>query len=560
MKKTLFALLAPVFSLCAADPYAGYFYPSGGAVGQTVTVVVGGQNMNQLRNGIISGDGVTVKSVTQVPGFPYLDGKQKKYVQTWLTGVRSGKPEKPALPEEAETEKWRKHAWYDHLDKMTPLQQGIIARELYTYRNPLQETPSIRRMVLLEIEIAPDAKPGRREIRLWGRGGMTAPRPFFIDDAPHLQEPFFQPPKEEPQSAPQADQLPVVFDGQIMPGETDHCFVRLTAGENYTFAADGRTLQPFIGDAVPGHFQPVLRLLDPAGKEVAFADDNYFLPDPVLYYKAATDGIYKLEIRDNLYRGREDFVYRVKVTPAREEFHALKHFIAADVVADKVGNLHGFDGKANDDIVIDLTGRRAGSPLDGWLRLYDPDGKIIAEADDSPSKLNIGECLQQVDPYLRIKLPKTGEYKVLVRDTTGKFGPDYRYSLRIGPPRPDCELYTASSSLNIPAQGRGNVKLFIRRLDGFDGELLIRGEGVEVVAGALIAKDADEATITIQNPLTLRDAPREVKLIAEFIVNGEKRQRTITPADEYMQAFAYNHLLPAETLYLTALPPTGKRK
>jgi hypothetical protein len=46
---------------------------------------------------------------------------------------------------------------------------------------------------------------------------------------------------------------------------------------------------------------------------VAFADDFRFDPDPVLDYQVPADGEYVLEIRDALYRGRDDFVYRLAV-------------------------------------------------------------------------------------------------------------------------------------------------------------------------------------------------------------------------------------------------------
>jgi hypothetical protein len=46
---------------------------------------------------------------------------------------------------------------------------------------------------------------------------------------------------------------------------------------------------------------------------VGFTDHFLFHPDPVLYYKIPADGEYMIEIRDSIYRGREDFVYRITV-------------------------------------------------------------------------------------------------------------------------------------------------------------------------------------------------------------------------------------------------------
>jgi hypothetical protein len=78
--------------------------------------------------------------------------------------------------------------------------------------------------------------------------------------------------------------------------------------------AHARSLIPYLADAVPGWFQATLALYDARGKEVAFADDYRFNPDPVLFYKITENGEYELEIRDSIYRGREDFVYRIAVS------------------------------------------------------------------------------------------------------------------------------------------------------------------------------------------------------------------------------------------------------
>ena len=72
-------------------------------------------------------------------------------------------------------------------------------------------------------------------------------------------------------------------------------------------------LVPYVADGVPGWFQAVLRLYDSGGKEVAYNDDFYFRPDPVLYYEVPADGEYVLTINEALYRGRESFTYRMTV-------------------------------------------------------------------------------------------------------------------------------------------------------------------------------------------------------------------------------------------------------
>ena len=74
-----------------------------------------------------------------------------------------------------------------------------------------------------------------------------------------------------------------------------------------------RQLIPYLADAVPGWFQATVTLYDAQGKELAYDDDWRFHPDPVLFYKIPADGQYVIEIKDAIYRGRADFVYRIAI-------------------------------------------------------------------------------------------------------------------------------------------------------------------------------------------------------------------------------------------------------
>ena len=109
-------------------------------------------------------------------------------------------------------------------------------------------------------------------------------------------------------------ELPVLLNGQIMPGDVDRFRFRARQGQQLTIETQARRLVPYLADAVPGWFQATLALYDGQGHEVAFADDYRFHPDPVLFYRILADGEYELEIHDSIYRGREDFVYRIAVS------------------------------------------------------------------------------------------------------------------------------------------------------------------------------------------------------------------------------------------------------
>jgi len=83
-------------------------------------------------------------------------------------------------------------------------------------------------------------------------------------------------------------------------------------GQALVFAVMARMIIPYLGDTVPGWFQPVISIHDEKGRELKFEDDFNCSPDPLMLFKAPADGEYELQIRDSIYRGRKDFVYRIK--------------------------------------------------------------------------------------------------------------------------------------------------------------------------------------------------------------------------------------------------------
>ena len=289
--------------------YLGYAYPAGGKAGEEVEIILGGQAMwGGKLDGLVTGNGVTVKSVERVPGFRPPFGPQRKYLLSCLKAIKAGQ-KLPPKPEN--TDEFYEHPYWDNLEKLTPLQLELVRRDLFFPRNPLQMSPSIGETAIVRLAIAKDAAPGERELRLTAGGRVSNPVKFFVGDDSEVNEPATPIPGDD-KAVPKLV-VPTVLNGMIMPGEVDHAEVRLEAGKKYTFRMIGRSLQPFIGDGVPGHFQPLLELLDGNDKVVAKADDEYFKPDPVLRYEPRKSGQYKLNIRDALYRGRADFVYRLEV-------------------------------------------------------------------------------------------------------------------------------------------------------------------------------------------------------------------------------------------------------
>ena len=179
----------------------------------------------------------------------------------------------------------------------------------FGYGKAMMVVPAIAETVTVRVTVAATAEPGQRQLRLETPAGLTNPLVFTVGQLPEFRE------KTVAKGAPPQDAmtvaLPAILNGRILPGEVDRYRFPARKGQRLVFSASARELVPYLPDAVPGWFQAVLALYDAQGNELAYADDFRFHPDPILYYEIPQDGQYVIEIRDALYRGREDFVYRL---------------------------------------------------------------------------------------------------------------------------------------------------------------------------------------------------------------------------------------------------------
>lgn len=583
-------LLAPFLSA----QHIGYMIPAGGQPGTTVEVLIGGQQFWSIKNVRISGTGVSVESVTPVPGIPNIGGKQWKFVTGWMRNIVTGKKEIPPKPPQEEIDKdWRKHKYFDIIDQLSPLQFHLLAVHLFVPRNPLQMSPAINSNLIVKLKIDADAKPGIRYLRLVRSNFQASnPLPFYVDPLPVVREPFLPIPPQKRRKYEFT--LPAVINGQIMPGETDIWHFKAQKGEKLVFHAFARSMIPFMGDCVPGYFQCLLDLRDSRGSRVAFADDNGFDPDPVLCCTIPEDGEYALHVRDSLYRGRADFVYRIrayrgdppefKIQPPDLKLPLKKNAASAKPVKvdfpvliqgciAKPGQQDSFVIHAQKDqaIVGEVFARRQGSRLDSRLTVFGPDGKKVAFNDDYKRFL-AGPVLQHTDSYLCFRAPQTGDYTFVIADTAGNGSTKHCYFLRIDQPRPSFNLYVAPSYKMIAPNYANPLKIHVEPLDGFDQDIHLRVKAPNgyVISGSNIIPAGVRDTVIA---VTCPDRSRQLvsaELIAEYELPPEpgqccccrcgvrKGRGKVFYGDEETQAFAYTHLvLSPEWLLSKGWGPAG---
>jgi hypothetical protein len=280
-------------------PRIGYVYPAGGKMGTTFDAVIGGQYFLNATNVYVTGPGVSVQVVEQEGQITF---KEQQALREKLDKIQ------------------KKRKAGERLSSEEIQQAEMIRKQLVAFGRKLAN-PALGEFLELEITIATNAPPGRRELRVGSPAGLSNPLVFYVGQLPETsKDDWKNVPKNRMSMAPAIKPLtdteitlPATLNGQIPPGGVDKYHFQAKTGQQLVVAVSARELIPYLADAVPGWFQAVVTLYDADGRELAYADDFRFKPDPVIFYKIPKTGEYVLEIKDALYRGREDFVYRVTI-------------------------------------------------------------------------------------------------------------------------------------------------------------------------------------------------------------------------------------------------------
>ena len=105
--------------------------------------------------------------------------------------------------------------------------------------------------------------------------------------------------------------LPVTVNGQIMPGGVDRYRFQPRNGQQLIIAVSARALIPYLADAVPGWFEAAVTLSMPKARKWPARNGTASSPIRSCILRCPQDGEYTVEIHDSIFRGREDFVYRL---------------------------------------------------------------------------------------------------------------------------------------------------------------------------------------------------------------------------------------------------------
>ncbi|MDR2115834.1 MAG: PPC domain-containing protein [Planctomycetaceae bacterium] len=230
--------------------------------------------------------------------------------------------------------------YFKRLTNPTPDDLQLVFYEYFAPRVDRKPKETLNQGVLVEITIDADAAPGDRDLRLITGNGISPPVRFLVGTNPEINE--LEPNdsnasnssntsngsnasplqtleawkhRDAPKTIRQLKpfELPIVINGQIRAADVDRFQFKAQAGQHLIIGVRARYLMPYLADAVPGWFQAAVSLYAPDGKKIDDAASFRFDPDPVLCVDIPKTGIYTLEIQDSIFRGRDDFVYRISI-------------------------------------------------------------------------------------------------------------------------------------------------------------------------------------------------------------------------------------------------------
>jgi hypothetical protein len=470
---------------------------------------------------------------------------------------------------------------------------------------------------LIRVVIDEDAQPGERELRIGTKGGLTNPMIFDVggfrevrelepnDDrtrelirynsllrgAPSLRRPA----RVKPHA------VPVVLNGQILPGDIDRFRFLAQKGQTLVIEARARRLIPYLADAVPGWFQATLALYDAQGEDRIIVGEQPFItamfplggkagvateatvtgwnfPETrlPLNTKSNDTGLRKthLEHKGNV---SNTVVYAVDSLPECRDIESNNTANSAQnirlpvIINGRIGwpgdvDVFRIGGAAGWKVVAEVYGRRLDSPLDSLLRITDSSGRQVAWNDDHVMKEGhlhkdpVGLMTHHADAYVMFELPRDGTCYVHLSDTQRQGSGAHAYRLRITRPLPDFELRMTPSSIFMKGSGMAPIDIHVLRKDGFNGPIKVslkKSLGFELIGGRIPA-GCTHMRMSLKAPNRVKGSPVALELEGRGRTTRRTIRRRVVPAEDQMQAFLYWHLVPSQELRVAVIPTSSQ--
>ncbi len=439
---------------------------------------------------------------------------------------------------------------------------------------PLPKNGESKSSVKYRVTLPADAPAGVGGFRIATERGVSNLRLLLVDDLQTITK------NGKNKTADTAQELtaPIAVEGACDAEGFDYYQLKVSSGQRLSFEVFASRL----GSAL----DPVIRLLDSQGKELAFSDDEPGLgADGRFSHEFSTAGNYLVEIRDIRYAGNANYRYRLrvgdfplvntayplavqagsstplefagvdtegvdplKVAPAAQELglrslgvkrtggnggpaggdrsagddgpSGIVSYLVSNLPeplevepndeqakatlvslpAGINGRLHEpgdrdyfrFVAKQGDKLVFAGQARQFDSPADLFLRIFQADGKRLAEVDDSGMD----------EGRLEFTAPADGEFTLMVEDLVHRGGPEFAYRVEARPAAAGFELSLDADKFDVPLGGLLVSKVTVAR-SGYEGPIELTVEGApegSKLEGTTIAEKAKETTLKITLP------------------------------------------------------------
>lgn len=432
-----------------------------------------------------------------------------------------------------------------------------------------------------DVEIAQDAAVGPHLVRLFNEQGASAPRFFIVSSEPELAE-------VEPNDLASAPQkiagLPATISGRLdKAGDVDSFAVTLKQGQTLRAAVEAYVLG--------STFDGLLRVVDAKGTQLGFNHDGQTL-DPLLQWNAPSDGTFIVQLMGFVYpatagvglTGGDGCVYRLHLsTDAAPQENKEEGAVAEAEPNDAAANaqqitvpstIAGGIQKAGDEdrytftatkqkaYEIKVIAAQTGSPLDAWLKIENATGKEVARNDDAAGSR---------DPQLVWTVPSDGAFTVALGDVTHHGSAEFKYRLTISEAKPGVAGTSAAHSVAITAGKEAEIKVAVKRSNGFKTKLKLAAKGLPagVAAPEVDVPDKDgEVSLKITAEASATAASQTWQLVLREAESG-----TEYPVIHSMTTTGENNGVPAGytdlvidstsqiwiTVIATAAPPVAQK-
>ena len=385
---------------------------------------------------------------------------------------------------------------------------------------PCELAPASSNSTAFKLELPKHPRAALGAIRLVTTNGLSSLQLLLIDPLPTVESSKTNRSKESAQRLANG----TAADGVCEELRSD--FYRVTAKKGQ------RLLIEAVAQRLGSSLDPLLRLLDAQGRELALNDDAPSLGvDARIDFRCPRADDYLVEVRDTRHAGGARHRYRLRIgeplpTPlpflASPEFANLIKPLDPLALTNEIepnddraraqvirfptelhASLHQpgdrdvfeFQAAKGERVVFAGQTRSLGSPGDLFLQLQTTNGTRIAEANANSADEGI----------LTNRFNAAGSYRLVVEELNRNGGPQFAYRIGMRKLQPGFILSTETERVSAPAGDSIEIEVKVERRE-YDGPIRLTVKGLPegfTVTNAVLAAKTNSAKLKIGAPPNL---------------------------------------------------------